>query len=90
MVRIKISDLHPSTDKQLLNEITPGEMKTVEGGVASNSMGTMGRQFSNTLDANNSSSTTDPDSSRINSLQEVNSLLDNFRLELDKIFQRLV
>ncbi|MBL1202514.1 MAG: hypothetical protein FWK04_26465 [Nostoc sp. GBBB01] len=87
MVTIKVYDLHPSADKELINEITAGEMKTVEGGVGSNPTN---RQFSNTLDPINQSTTAEPQSSRINSLQEVNSLLDNFRLELDKVFRRLV
>ncbi|MBD2678851.1 MULTISPECIES: hypothetical protein [Nostoc] len=87
MVRIQIYDLHPSPDKELINEVNAGEMKTVQGGVLSNATG---RQFSNSLDANNSPTTTEPETSRVNSLQEVNSLLDNFRLELDKIFRKLV
>ncbi|MBW4678011.1 MAG: hypothetical protein RMY29_008980 [Nostoc sp. CreGUA01] len=87
MVRIKIYDLHPTTDKQQIDEISVREMKTVEGGVGFN---TTGRQFANTLNTNNPSSTTEPEASPINSLQEVNSLLDNFRLELDKIFRRLI
>lgn len=89
MVRIKIYDLHPSTEKQLLNEITAGEMKIVEGGVSNSN----GRQFSNRFGGNNpstTSTTTEPETSQINSLEEVNLLLDNFRLELDKIFRRLV
>ncbi|RCJ14922.1 hypothetical protein A6S26_09710 [Nostoc sp. ATCC 43529] len=87
MVRIQIYDLHPSSDKELINEVNAGELKTVQGGVQSNATG---RQFSNTFGENNPSTTTEPEPSRINSLQEVNSLLDNFRLELDKIFRRLV
>ncbi|MFN6562475.1 MAG: hypothetical protein RMY28_022155 [Nostoc sp. ChiSLP01] len=86
MVRIQIYDLHPSADKELIDEISAGEMKRVEGGVSNS----MGREFSNSFEGNNPSSTTEPESSRVNSLQEVNSLLDNFRLELDKIFRRLV
>jgi len=86
MVRIKIYDLHTSTEKQLLNQITAGEMKIVEGGFSNSN----GRQFSNTFNGNNPSTTTEPETSQINSLEEVNLLLDNFRLELDKIFRRLV
>lgn len=86
MVRIQIYDLHPSTEKELLNEITAGEMKIVEGGVSNSD----GRQFSNRFGGNNPSTTTEPETSQINSLEEVNLLLDNFRLELDKIFRRLV
>ncbi|WP_445635615.1 hypothetical protein NSTC745_00354 [Nostoc sp. DSM 114161] len=87
MVRIQIYDLYPSTDKEAIDEISAGEMKRVEGGVVSNSMG---RQFSNSLEGNNPSTTTESESSRANSLQEVNALLDNFRLELDKVFRKLV
>ncbi|BAY76291.1 hypothetical protein NIES25_27400 [Nostoc linckia NIES-25] len=87
MVRIQIYDLHPSADKEPIDEISAGEMKRVQGGVLSNSMG---REFSNSLEGNNPSTTTEPQSSRVNSLQEVNALLDNFRIELDKVFRRLV
>ncbi|MCF2148063.1 hypothetical protein IQ276_016855 [Desmonostoc muscorum LEGE 12446] len=88
MVRIKIYDLHPSTNKQFLNEITVGEMKKVEGGVGYTGFD---REFPNTFDTNNSSSPANPEiSSPGNSLQQVNSLLDSFRLGLDKVFQRLV
>ncbi|YAF96627.1 MAG: hypothetical protein AB3A66_02800 [Nodularia sp. CChRGM 3473] len=35
MAKIKITDLYPSNKEQLLNEITNGEMKIIEGGQGS-------------------------------------------------------
>ncbi|QSJ15923.1 hypothetical protein JYQ62_29685 [Nostoc sp. UHCC 0702] len=85
MVRIKISDLHSNVDKPLLNEITQGEIKAVEGGVVQ-------RPYPNAFypdDTPNTDNTSSNNTSISSTLQQVNGLLDNLRLELDKIFGRL-
>ncbi|BAZ53645.1 hypothetical protein NIES4103_63280 [Nostoc sp. NIES-4103] len=88
MVRIEISDLHSHVDEPLLNEITHREIKVVEGGVVArrDPYSIYRNDIPNTENTDNRSNN---DTSIASTLRQVNGLLDNLRLELDKIFGRL-
>jgi hypothetical protein len=74
MAKITISDLHLSSDIQNLNDLHDWEMKTVEGGVV-----TRRRRTRNT-----SGSTTDTNDAVNSTLSDIDSLLSNWRSQIDE------
>ncbi|MBH8565122.1 hypothetical protein I8748_23555 [Nostoc sp. CENA67] len=90
MVRIKICDLHSHVDESLLNEITHREIKAVEGGVVGRQYPYPDTFYGNDIpNTDNTDNKTSNDTSVASTLRQVNGLVDNLRLELDKIFGRL-